>query len=185
MTLAKAIPHSRTHFVPVLEPSHAQDARMDGWWTLDWQSEGCRGLGGRKRKPDLSHFTLLKWGQKQNPDRKQPKSLCLQGLETVLCVPMDTPLQGRPQPSTMRQGRERPAQGPGLPPHTSLSLWPKHHTATRFCKARLFGESWSFHLSISVPSARRREERDPYQLHPEAWALTPTFPSTSFSSITI
>lgn len=145
------------------------------------------GLGEQEEETRPQSLHIVKRGQKQNPDRKQPKTLCLQGLEKVLWVPMDTPLQGRPQPSTMRQGKERPAQGPGLPPQASLSLWPKHHPATRLCKARLFWESWSFHLSISVPSACRREERDPSRLHPEAWALTDTltFPSTSSSSITI
>lgn len=84
VTLTKATSHSWTHFVPVvLGPFHAQDATMS-WWTLDWQLKGCEGWGSRKRKPNLSHFTLLKGRQKQNPNRKQPKTLCLQGLETVL-----------------------------------------------------------------------------------------------------
>lgn len=57
---------------------------LDGWCTLDWQLKGCEGWRSRKRKPNLSHFTLLKGGQKQNPNRKQPKTLCLQRPETVL-----------------------------------------------------------------------------------------------------
>lgn len=96
VTWTKAISHSWTHFVPVLGPSHGQDARMDGWWTLDWQLKGCTGWGSRKRKPNLSHFTLLKGDRNRIQTEKEPKILCLQGLETVLWVPVGTSLQETP-----------------------------------------------------------------------------------------
>lgn len=71
---------------------------LDAWWTLNCQ------LGGGAEKGNPTSVTShcgKNGGQEQKPSRKQPETLCLQGLETVLWVPVGAPLQGSSQPSTM------------------------------------------------------------------------------------
>lgn len=73
VTLTKATSHSWTHFVPILGSLHAQDARMHGWWALDWQLKGSRGLGkqGEETQPQSLH--IAKRGTETDSTQKTAK----------------------------------------------------------------------------------------------------------------